>query len=149
MRISDPKRRMFPIGVVADIIGISQKQLRIYESRGIIRPARSDGNRRLYSQKDVEVLTFVHYLVSVEKINLAGVKFILHLLDSLPLRQRERLILSVEKQLEHLSQPDRSAFESETACETDEPLLAEPTGETPVLEPADELKPVLQILKKA
>ena len=113
MRISEAEKGIFPIGVVADIIGVSQKKLRVYETEGIIKPARSEGNHRLYSQRDVELLTFIHYFASVRKVNLAGIKVILELIDLLPKRNRQQLIISVEREIDRLSNLERKLFESQ------------------------------------
>ena len=128
MRIADPASGIFPIGVVADMIGTSQKQLRVYEARGIIRPSRSDGNRRLYSQYDVELLTFIHYLVSVERVNLAGVKFILGLLEKMPPEEKRNLVLSIEDSIRQLSIPQKAAFMVPVADGGDDSLLL-PAGD--------------------
>jgi len=133
LRIADPKKGMFPIGVVADMIGTSQKQLRVYESKGVISPARSDGNRRLYSQRDVELLTFIHYLVSVEKVNLAGVKFILGLMRKFSKIDRRELILSVENTISCMPKTDKVAFEEQEPKEESNPLLQTPKKDSPVL----------------
>ena len=139
MRIANPASGIFPIGVVADMIGTSQKQLRVYEARGIIRPSRSDGNRRLYSQYDVELLTFIHYLVSVERVNLAGVKFILGLLEKLPPEEKRNLVLSIEDTISQLSIPQKAAFMVPVADGGDDSLLlpagdGEPAGEEAVID---------------
>lgn len=133
MRIADPKKGMFPIGVVADMIGTSQNQLRIYESKGVIAPARSDGNRRLYSQRDVELLTFIHYLVSVEKVNLAGVKFILGLMTKFTEEEKQGIILSVEDSIRNLSRPDKAAFETKELKIDDDPLFQLPRKNSRIL----------------
>ena len=140
MRIADPSKGMFPIGVVADMIGISQKQLRVYESKGVIFPARSDGNRRLYSQRDVELLTFIHYLVSVEKINLAGVRFILGMMRKLSREERHDLILSVEDTIRQLNVPDKAAFEERVPKEENDPLLQSPKKSSPVIEELESIE---------
>ena len=80
MRI-DPDKPLFPISTVAEILGCPQKVLRLYEKNELIRPARSDGQRRLYSQRDVERLDLIHYLTHVRRVNLAGVRVILELLE--------------------------------------------------------------------
>lgn len=140
MRIADPAKGMFPIGVVADMIGTSQKQLRVYESKGVIAPARSDGNRRLYSQREMELLTFIHYLVSVEKVNLAGVKFILGLMRKFSKEERLELILSVEDTIRQLDSPDKAAFEDQAIKEEDDPLLQSPKEDSPVLEELESIE---------
>jgi len=95
------------------MLGCSQKQLRVYETKGIVQPARSEGNRRLYSQKDVELLTFVHYLASVRKVNIAGIKVVLEMLDKLTNEKKEQYLLSIEEEIASLSDLDKKAFELE------------------------------------
>jgi MerR family transcriptional regulator/heat shock protein HspR len=112
MRIKDPDKAIFPIGVVADMTGISQRQLRMYERKGIIRPGRSDGNRRLYSQSEVELLTFIHYLVSIRRVNLAGIKVVLELTSHFPEDERHRLFARIEREIDELSERERSLFEA-------------------------------------
>ncbi|MDP8222855.1 MAG: MerR family transcriptional regulator [Candidatus Lernaella stagnicola] len=114
MRISDPEKGLFPIGTVADIIGVSQKKLRVYETNGLVLPARSEGNRRLYSKRDVERLTLVHYLVSVRRVNLAGAKVVLEMLDIMPARMRRLFIVSIESEIASMTAADRQAFEART-----------------------------------
>ncbi len=113
MRIADQTKGIFPIGVVADIIGVSPKKLRIYETVGIIKPARSDGNHRLYSTSDVELLTLVHYLVSIRKVNLPGIKVILEVVDLLPKKEKHRLFESIEQKIEQLSVSEKKVFEEQ------------------------------------
>ena len=58
---------IFHISAVAQMIGIHQQTLRSYEKQGIIRPARSDGNTRLYSVNEIERLR--HELVRLRRIS--------------------------------------------------------------------------------
>jgi len=71
---------MFPISVVADILQVHQRTLRIYDDEQILIPSRSPKNRRLYSFNDIERGKFVQYLTRELGINLAGIKIIFHLL---------------------------------------------------------------------
>jgi len=121
MRIADKHKGIFPIGVVADIIGVSQKQLRLYEAKGIIEPSRSEGNHRLYSMRDVELLTYIHYLASVRKVNLAGIKVILELLYGLPRQKQEKLIKSVETKIDQLKGTEKRDFEKREGDIPDQP----------------------------
>ena len=82
MRV-DPDRPLFPISTVAELLGCPPKVLRVYEQHQLVAPARGDGKRRLYSQRDIERLEFVHYLTHVRGVNLPGVKMILELLPHL------------------------------------------------------------------
>ena len=52
---------VYPIGVARRLTGLSDRQLRYCETRGIVRPLRSSGGQRLYSQRDVAVLLRVRY----------------------------------------------------------------------------------------
>ena len=76
----NPDMPMFPISVVADILKIHQRTLRIYDDEGILVPNRSPKNRRLYSFNDIERGKFVQYLTRELGINLAGIKIIFYLL---------------------------------------------------------------------
>ncbi|MCI0612560.1 MerR family transcriptional regulator, partial [bacterium] len=51
--------RFYAIGVVARMYNIHQQTLRLYEREGLLKPARSDGNTRLYSEKDLERLELI------------------------------------------------------------------------------------------
>ena len=70
---------VFAISVVARMVGVHQQTLRSYERIGLVLPARSPGNTRLYSQRDVERLRQVLRLVSDLGVNLAGVDVILRM----------------------------------------------------------------------
>ena len=79
----NPDKPMFPISVVADILKIHQRTLRIYDDENILIPARSPKNRRLYSFNDIERGKFIQYLTRELGINLAGIKIIFNLLEQL------------------------------------------------------------------
>jgi MerR family transcriptional regulator/heat shock protein HspR len=79
----NPEKPMFPISVIADILRIHQRTLRIYDDETILVPSRSPKNRRLYSFNDIERGKFIQYLTRELGINLAGIKIIFHLLEQL------------------------------------------------------------------
>ena len=70
---------VFAISVVARMVGIHQQTIRAYERVGLLRPARSPGNTRLFSHADVERLRTVVRLANDLGINLAGIEVILRL----------------------------------------------------------------------
>lgn len=70
---------LFHISVVARMVGVHQQTLRGYERLGLVQPARSGGNRRLYSQRDVERLQQVVQLIEDLGVNLAGVDVVLRM----------------------------------------------------------------------
>jgi MerR family transcriptional regulator, heat shock protein HspR len=78
------------ISVAADIVGMHPQTLRIYEAKGLVRPQRTSGNTRLYSEADLERLKLIQRLTTELGLNLAGVERVLALEDEL-LRMRARL----------------------------------------------------------
>ncbi len=76
----DLVKPMFPISVVAELLGVHQRTLRIYDEEGLLTPSRSPKNRRLYSYNEIEKGKFIQYLTREAGINLAGVRIISHLL---------------------------------------------------------------------
>ncbi len=78
------------ISVAAELVGMHPQTLRIYEQKGLVRPKRTAGNTRLYSDEDVERLQLIQRLTTEIGLNLAGVERVLHLEDELA-RMRRRL----------------------------------------------------------
>ena len=93
-----PDVEIYPIGVVSKLTGLPQRYLRALEDRGVLKPARSAKNRRLYSENEVRMLQDVYYMAVLRKVNIAGVKEILRMLDVLTPRERAkvRAIFSTE-----------------------------------------------------
>lgn len=74
---------LFTISIVARIVGVQPRALRLYEEMGIITPSRREKGHRLYTQEEVERLTLVRDMATTYGINLAGIKFILDLMERL------------------------------------------------------------------
>jgi MerR family transcriptional regulator, heat shock protein HspR len=83
-------RPRYMISVAADLVGMHPQTLRIYESKGLVRPKRTAGNTRLYSESDLDRLRLVQRLTTELGLNLAGVEHVLRLEDQL-LRMSRRL----------------------------------------------------------
>ena len=81
METSD--RPIYMISVAAELVGMHQQTLRMYESKGLVRPQRTPGGTRLYSEADVERLRIIQRLTSELGLNLAGVELVLRLEDEL------------------------------------------------------------------
>ena len=91
----------YVISVAARIIGTETYTLRYYERIGLIEPKRSQGNIRLYSDRDIDLLRRVKTLVDDMGINLAGVEVILRLMQRMGEMQNEMAKLESEvKRLE-------------------------------------------------
>ena len=76
----DADKPMFPISVIADLIQVHQRTLRIYNEENLLVPERSPKNRRLYSFNDIEKGKFIQYLSRELGINIVGIKIIFELL---------------------------------------------------------------------
>jgi MerR family transcriptional regulator/heat shock protein HspR len=72
--IQDP---LFPIGIVAKKFNISVHTLRLYESEGLILPYKTETNRRLYSQSDINRIACIRDLIEKKGLNIAGIKSLL------------------------------------------------------------------------
>jgi MerR family transcriptional regulator/heat shock protein HspR len=85
----DPKAGLYMIGVVAARFDIHPQTLRLYEKEGLLRPSRTVGKTRLYSDDDMDRLEFILNLTRELGINLAGVDVILNLRDQMENVQME------------------------------------------------------------
>jgi DNA-binding transcriptional MerR regulator len=77
----DPSRGVYAISVAAELVGMGSQTLRLYERRGLLEPARSDGGTRRYSSEDLERLRRIAHLLATG-VNLAGVAMVLDLQDT-------------------------------------------------------------------
>ena len=85
-----PDRPRYMISVAADIVGMHPQTLRIYENKGLVRPKRTPGGTRLYSEHDLERLRAIQRLTTELGLNLAGVEHVLRLQDEVQ-KMRDRL----------------------------------------------------------
>ena len=83
------KRPRYLISVVADMFDVHPQTLRTYEREGLIRPGRSQGNTRLYSDEDVARIELILRLTKELGVNLAGVEVILNMRERMERMQRE------------------------------------------------------------
>ena len=88
--IDSQDRPRYMISVAAEIVGMHPQTLRIYEAKGLVRPGRTPGGTRLYSERDLERLRAIQHLTTELGLNLAGVEHVLRLQDEVQ-RMRERL----------------------------------------------------------
>src|SRR5215210_628578 len=91
------RRAVYIISVAAELAGVHPQTLRIYEQKGLVRPHRTSGNTRRYSDADIERLRRVQRLTQ-EGMNLAGAKRILTLEEEL--RRLRARIAKLEDRLE-------------------------------------------------
>ena len=87
----ETKTPILSIGVVADILDVHQRTLRIYDDEGLLVPGRSEKNRRLYSFDDVEKGKFIQFMTRSLGVNLVSVKIILYLFRESKIAESEYL----------------------------------------------------------
>ncbi|MCZ7527774.1 MAG: MerR family transcriptional regulator [Acidimicrobiia bacterium] len=95
----DPDRRaLYIISVAAELAGVHPQTLRIYERKGLIRPKRTEGRSRRYSERDIELLRRIQELTTAG-VSLEGVRRVLALEDELAAARGEigRLRREVER----------------------------------------------------
>ena len=80
---------VFIISVAARMLGVQTQTLRYYERQGLIEPARTSGNQRVFSRADIERVRRIRGLMDDLGVNLAGVEVILKLLDRLGVSEGE------------------------------------------------------------
>jgi MerR family transcriptional regulator/heat shock protein HspR len=78
-----PDRPRYMISVAAELVGMHPQTLRLYEAKGLVRPGRTPGGTRLYSDADLERLRLIQGLTTEHGLNLAGVEQVLRLQDEL------------------------------------------------------------------
>jgi MerR family transcriptional regulator, heat shock protein HspR len=90
-------RPRYMISVAAELVGMHPQTLRIYEAKGLVRPKRTPGNTRLYSEGDLERLRLIQRLTGQLGLNLAGVETVLRLEDEL--KRMQRRIERIEREM--------------------------------------------------
>jgi MerR family transcriptional regulator, heat shock protein HspR len=87
----DPGRPCFVISVAASLVQAHPRTLRIYEDEGLLAPARTPTNIRLYSENDIRRILWIRRLTQERGVNLAGVKLLFELEERLGTRLLEAL----------------------------------------------------------
>ena len=87
----DPGRPVYVISVAAELVEVHPRTLRIYEGEGLICPARTRTNIRLYSENDIRRVLWIRHLTQNLGVNLAGVRVLFELEERLGMRILEQL----------------------------------------------------------
>jgi MerR family transcriptional regulator/heat shock protein HspR len=96
------ERPRYMISVAAELVGMHPQTLRMYEEKGLVRPKRTPGNTRLYSEADLERLRLIQRLTGELGLNLAGVEAVLGL---------EEQLRRMQSRMERLEREMREAVE--------------------------------------
>ena len=102
----------YMISAVAEQFQIHPQTLRLYEREGLLRPSRSEGNTRLYTDQDLERLEIILHLTRDLGMNLAGVEIVLNMREKMAemQRQMEEFVATLNRELAvraHPSQPEK------------------------------------------
>ncbi|HEY7018953.1 MAG TPA: helix-turn-helix transcriptional regulator [Gaiellaceae bacterium] len=95
------ERPRYMISVAAELVGMHPQTLRQYEEKGLVRPQRTAGNTRLYSEADLERLRLIQRLTTQLGLNLAGVEAVLDL---------EEQLQRMQSRMERLERETRDAI---------------------------------------
>jgi MerR family transcriptional regulator/heat shock protein HspR len=87
----DSRRPVYVISVAASIVAAHPRTLRIYEDEGLVCPARTPTNIRLYSDEDIRRITWIRHLTRERGVNLAGIRLLFELEERLGARILEAL----------------------------------------------------------
>ena len=87
--MTDRSKPVYMIGVVAEMLKVHPQTLRFYEKKGLVRPGRTEGQTRMYSEEDLEEIARLLRLTRDLGVNLAGVEIILKMRRRMTDMQRQ------------------------------------------------------------
>ncbi len=89
------------ISAVADMYGIHPQTLRLYEREGLLKPSRTEGNTRLYTDEDLQRLEFILTLARDLGVNISGIGIILQMREKMELmeKQMQEFIRYMQKEM--------------------------------------------------
>ena len=106
MALLNNDKDILPLSSIAELLSAKVRTLKMYEEKGLF-PQKRNAHKKLYSINDVKIISFVHYLASVKKINANGIKYILEILfTNMDELSREEFLTYVEEKMEKLSGVD-------------------------------------------
>src|SRR6266581_9527313 len=103
----EKSKAAYMISSVAEQYDIHPQTLRLYEREGLLKPSRSDGNTRLYTDDDLERLEVILHLTRDLGVNLAGVEIILNMREKMSEMQRqiEEFVFTLNTEISQRSRP--------------------------------------------
>src|SRR5437762_582186 len=79
----------YMISAVAEMYGIHPQTLRLYEREGLLKPSRTEGNTRLYTDEDLQRLEFILNLARDLGVNISGIAIILQMRERMEIMQKQ------------------------------------------------------------
>jgi MerR family transcriptional regulator/heat shock protein HspR len=98
------------ISAVAEMYGIHPQTLRLYEREGLLKPSRTEGNTRLYTEEDLQRLEFILSLARDLGVNISGIAIILQMRERMEEMQRQiqEFVTSLQQELMNRAHPEAS-----------------------------------------
>ena len=98
------------ISAVAEMYGIHPQTLRLYEREGLLKPSRTEGNTRLYTEEDLQRLEFILSLARDLGVNISGIAIILQMRERMEEMQRQiqEFVASLQQELMNRAHPEAS-----------------------------------------
>jgi MerR family transcriptional regulator/heat shock protein HspR len=112
----DPTRPVYVISVAAELVRVHPRTLRIYELEGLVCPARTRTNIRLYSENDIRRVLWIRHLTRNLGVNLAGVRVLFELEERLGARILETLYEDRHRTATNSQSDDRTQGEQDEAA---------------------------------
>jgi MerR family transcriptional regulator/heat shock protein HspR len=88
----------YMISAVAEMYGIHPQTLRLYEREGLLKPSRTEGNTRLYTDEDLKRLEFILELARDYGVNISGIDMILHMKDNMEIMRKQMELMQQQMQ---------------------------------------------------
>src|SRR5579862_1705710 len=106
-RMPKARKAAFMISAVAEQYQLHPQTLRLYEREGLLKPSRSEGNTRLYTEQDIERLEVILKLTRDLGVNLAGVEIILNMREKMGEMQKqiEEFVASLNTEISQRTRP--------------------------------------------
>jgi MerR family transcriptional regulator/heat shock protein HspR len=128
------KHGAYMISAVAEMYGIHPQTLRLYEREGLLKPSRTEGNTRLYTEQDLERLEFILSLARDLGVNISGMAIILEMRARMEEMQRQMQEFVVYIQKEVLT---RGAAQADPARGAIVPIRRSATPPQPAVVPKE------------
>jgi len=120
----------YMISVVAEMYEIHPQTLRLYEREGLLKPSRSDGNTRLYTEEDLKRLEFILSLARDLGVNIAGIGIILNMRERME-QMQEQMQEFVKYVQEEVMTRANQAMSKESLVPVRRPIVIPPTKPSP------------------
>lgn len=112
MALLNNDKNVLPLSSISELLNAKIRTLKMYEEKGLF-PQENNKIKKLYSINDVKLITFVHYLANIKKINANGIKYILEIInENMDEQNRNQFLEIIESKLENVSENEIQDLES-------------------------------------